>query len=145
MFIHALRNIKPGLSDAQTLKAMRLSVLVFTICVLIYAITMQDSSIYEMVSGAYQVPLVGAFTPLVFGLYWKRATTQGAVAAVVLGIGVWLLFIAVPGWAEAFPQQLAGLLAAVSGMLAGSLLPQWLHNRQDAVVHYETDPQACPA
>ena len=67
------------------------------------------------------------------------------MAAVVLGIGVWLLFIAVPGWAEAFPQQLAGLLAAVSGMLAGSLLPQWLHNRQDAVVHYETDPQACPA
>lgn len=142
---NVLRNIKPGLSDAQTLKAMRLSVLVFTICVLIYAITMQDSSIYEMVSGAYQVPLVGAFTPLVFGLYWKRATTQGAVAAVVLGIGVWLLFIVVPGWAEAFPQQLAGLLAAVSGMLAGSLLPQWLHNRQDAVVHYETDPQACPA
>ncbi len=32
--------------------------LVFTLCVLVYAITMQDSSIYEMVSGAYQVPLV---------------------------------------------------------------------------------------
>lgn len=132
-----LRNIKPGLNDAQTLKAMRLSVVVFTLCVLVYAITMQDSSIYEMVSGAYQVPLVGAFIPLVFGLYWKRATTQGAIAAVVLGIGVWLLFIAVPGWADAFPQQLAGLIAALLGMVFGSLLPQWMANEQGEVVHYE--------
>ena len=82
-----LRNFKPGLTDAQTLKAMRISVVVFTLCVLAYAITMQDSSIYEMVSGAYQVPLVGAFIPLVFGLYWKGATTQGAIAAVVMGLG----------------------------------------------------------
>lgn len=140
-----LRNIKPGMSDAQTLKAMRLSVLVFTMCVLVYAITMQDSSIYEMVSGAYQVPLVGAFVPLVFGLYWKRATTQGAIFAVGMGIGVWLLVMAVPGWSEAFPQQLAGLLAAATGMVAGSLLPQWVRNSQDAVVHYETDPVAVPA
>lgn len=97
-----LRNFKPGLTDAQTLKAMRISVVVFTLCVLVYAITMQDSSIYEMVSGAYQVPLVGAFIPLVFGLYWKGATTQGAIAAVVMGLGTWLLFIIVPGWSDAF-------------------------------------------
>lgn len=142
---NVLRNMRPGMSDAQTLRAMRVSVIVFTLCVLVYAITMQDSSIYEMVSGAYQVPLVGAFTPLVFGLYWKRATTQGALAAVVLGVGVWLLFIAVPGWSDAFPQQLAGLLAAIAGMVVGSLLPQWVQDRQDAVVHYETDPVAAAA
>jgi Na+(H+)/acetate symporter ActP len=67
---------------------MRISVLVFTACVLTYAITMQGTSIYELVSGAYQVPLVGAFVPLVFGLYWKRATTQGALLAVAMGLGV---------------------------------------------------------
>ena len=132
-----LRNLRPGLSDAQTLKAMRIAVVVFTACVLVYAITMQDSSIYEMVSGAYQVPLVGAFIPLVFGLYWKRATTQGALAAVVLGIGVWLIFMAVPGWADAFPQQLAGLIAALVGMVLGSLLPQKIANQHGEVVHYE--------
>ncbi|MBQ0131983.1 MAG: sodium:solute symporter family protein [Comamonas sp.] len=132
-----LRNIKPGMSDAQTLKAMRLSVVGFTACVLTYAITMQDSSIYEMVSGAYQVPLVGAFIPLVFGLYWKRATTQGALAAVVLGIGTWLTFWAVPGWADAFPQQLAGLIGAILGMVFGSLLPQAMTNIQEEVTHYQ--------
>ncbi len=132
-----LRNIKPGMSDAATLKAMRLAVVGFTVCVLVYAITMQDSSIYEMVSGAYQVPLVGAFVPLVFGLYWKRATTQGALAAVVLGIGTWLTFWAVPGWADAFPQQLAGLMGALMGMVFGSLLPQWVANTQGDVKHYQ--------
>jgi SSS family solute:Na+ symporter len=132
-----LRNLKPGMSDAATLKAMRISVLVFTVCVLAYAITMEGTSIYELVSGAYQVPLVGAFIPLAFGLYWKRATTQGAFAAVVLGLGTWLLFIAIPAWGEAFPQQLAGVLAALAGMLAGSLLPQWVADHKGHVHHFE--------
>ncbi len=132
-----LRNLRPGMSDAQTLKAMRISVFVFTLCVLTYSIRMQGTSIYELVSGAYQVPLVGAFIPLVFGLYWKRATTQGAVAAVVLGVGVWLLFVATPALAEAFPQQLAGVLAALMGMLGGSLAPQWLKDHRGHVHHFE--------
>ncbi|MGA8391581.1 MAG: sodium:solute symporter family protein [Burkholderiaceae bacterium] len=132
-----LRNLRPGMSDAATLKAMRISVLGFTVCVLTYAITMQGTSIYDMVSGAYQVPLVGAFVPLVMGLYWKRATTQGALTSVVLGLGTWGTFLATPGLAEAFPQQLAGLMAAFAGMLAGSLSPQWVANHIGHVHHFE--------
>ena len=86
---------------------------------------MQGTPIYEMVSGAYQVTLVGAFIPLVSGLYWKRATTQGAIFSIVLGLLAWLLFLATPA-GEAFPAQLAGLLAAVAGMVIGSLGPQAL-------------------
>ncbi|MGN1056905.1 MAG: sodium:solute symporter family protein, partial [Comamonas sp.] len=134
---NVLRNLRPGMSDAQTLKAMRVTVVVFTACVLVYAISMQDSSIYEMVAGAYQVPLVGAFVPLVCGLYWKRATTQGALLAVALGLGVWLTFIFIPGWADAFPQQLAGVLAAFVGMIFGSLAPQFIVNQQDEVKRYQ--------
>jgi Na+/proline symporter len=122
-----LRNLRP---------AMRISVLVFAACVLGYALTMQGTSIYELVSGAYQVPLVGAFVPLVFGLYWKRATTQGALAAVVLGLGTWLLFIAIPAWAEAFPQQLAGLVAALVGMMVGSVGPQLIRDQKGHVHHF---------
>ena len=135
-----LRNLRPGMSDAETLKAMRISVLVFTACVLTYAITMQGTSIYDMVSGAYQVPLVGAFVPLVFGLYWKRATTQGALLAITMGIGVWLLFMASPMLSEAFPQQLAGVLAALLGMVAGSLAPQWLPDHKGHVCLLYTSP-----
>ncbi len=123
------RQFRPKLSDRQELKTMRITVLVFSTLVLIYAISMQGTSIYEMVSGAYQVTLVGAFVPLVAGLYWSRATTQGAVFSIVLGILTWLLFLVTPAGDE-FPAQLAGLLAAVVGLLIGSLGPQALPDQR---------------
>ena len=132
-----LRNIRPGMSDAATLKAMRISVVVFTAAVLTYAITMQGKPIYDLVSGAYQITLVGAFVPLVFGLYWNRATTQGAVLSIVLGIATWLVFTYASNLAESFPPQLAGLIAALLGMLVGSLLPQMLRDKKGHVHHYE--------
>lgn len=131
------RQFRPNASDRETLLSMRISLLVFAAAVLAYSIIMEGTSIYELVSSAYQVPLVGAFTPLVFGLYWKRSTTQGAIGAVVFGIGTWLLFAFVPGWGEAFPQQLAGLMAAMVAMVAGSLMPQFIADRREEVVHYE--------
>jgi solute:Na+ symporter, SSS family len=117
------RQWKPHMGDKQELKTMRITVLCFSVLVLMYAIGSQGTSIYEMVSGAYQVTLVGAFVPLVFGLYWRRATTQGALGAIGSGIGVWLVCLASPLGA-AFPAQLAGVLAAVAGMVIGSLVPQ---------------------
>lgn len=122
------RQFKPHMSDKQELKTMRITVLVFSALVLLYAIQMQGTSIYEMVSGAYQVTLVGAFIPLVFGLYWQRATTQGALFSIVLGLLTWGLFLATPA-GEEFPAQLAGVLAALVGMLLGSLGPQTIVNR----------------
>ncbi len=64
------RQFHPHQTDQQELRAMRVTVLVFSLLVLGYAIRMQGTSIYEMVSGAYQVPLAGAFVPLTFGLSW---------------------------------------------------------------------------
>lgn len=121
------RNIVPRRSDQNELLAMRVTVLVFSLLVLSYSIAMQGTPIYELVSGAYQIPLVGAFTPLVFGLYWKRATTQGALFAIVLGVTSWLLFVLTPA-GEVFPAQLLGLLASLVGMVAGSLGPQAIRN-----------------
>ncbi len=122
------RQFFPHQSDKQALLAMRITVLVFSGFVLAYAIAMQGSSIYEMVSGAYQVTLVGAFVPLLFGLYWSKATTQGAIFAIVLGLLAWLLFLVTPA-GEEFPAQLAGVLASLTGMLVGSLGPQALRNK----------------
>ena len=121
------RQFHPHQSDQQELRAMRVTVLVFSMLVLGYAIRMQGTSIYEMVSGAYQVPLVGAFVPLTFGLYWKRATTQGAIFALVLGLLTWGLFLVTPAGDE-FPAQLAGVLASLTGMVLGSLGPQAIRN-----------------
>ncbi|KQM71193.1 sodium:solute symporter family protein [Xylophilus sp. Leaf220] len=121
------RQFRPGRSDKDNLRTMRITVLVFSACVLAYAIAMQGTSIYEMVSGAYQVTLVGAFVPLACGLYWKRATTQGALLSIGCGIVTWLVLMATP-WGQVFPAQLGGVLAAFAGMLLGSLAPQAVRN-----------------
>ncbi len=125
------RQFRPRVSDRQELRTMRITVLVFSCFVLAYAIYMQGTSIYEMVSGAYQVTLVGAFVPLVMGLYWKRASTQGAILSIALGLGVWLGFIVSP-LGTTFPAQLAGVLASFAGMLVGTLAPQVIHNQHMA-------------
>ena len=127
-----LKNLRPHMSDRQQLLSMRWTIVIFAALVLAYAVAMKGTPIYDLVSSAYQVTLVGAFVPLVFGLYWKRATTQGAIFSLAAGIGVWLLFFPqISPLGEYFPGQLAGLLAAMVGMLFGSLAPQWLENRQD--------------
>ena len=81
-----------------------------------------DSSMYEMVQNAYKVTLVAAFTPLVFGMFWRGATPQGALVSIVFGLGTWVAMerIAPEGL---FPPQLVGLGAAIFGMVAGSLAP----------------------
>ncbi|MET0858546.1 MAG: sodium:solute symporter family protein [Telluria sp.] len=127
-----LKYLRPGMSDRQRLFAMRCSIVVFAALVLAYAIAMKGTSIYDLVSSAYQVTLVGAFVPLLMGLYWKRATTQGAIASVAAGIAVWILFFPqISNLGASFPGQLAGLFAAFAGMIFGSLLPQVLKNRHE--------------
>lgn len=127
-----LRHFLPGMSDKHFLRAMRVSVVLFGLCVLTFALNTSDS-IYEMVAGAYTVTLVGAFVPLLMGLYWRRATTQGALLSSVMGVAAWLLVRAFA--AEDFPPQLAGLLAGFVGIWAGSLLPQVVRSRVRPALH----------
>ncbi|WP_372526956.1 sodium:solute symporter family protein [Piscinibacter sp.] len=128
------RQFYPRQSDKHELRTMRITVLIFSACVCAYAISLQGKPIYDMVSGAYQVTLVGAIVPLAAGLYWKRATTQGAIFSIVLGILGWTLFLATPA-GEAFPAQLAGLLMGVVGLLVGSLGPQAVANKHGSHHH----------
>ena len=123
-----LRHLWPSLDDRHQLRAMRISIFVFATTVLCYAIAVHGQPIYDMVSAAYQVTLVGAFVPLAFGLYWRRATTQGALSSIALGVGVWLVIQFNADLRDEFPSQLAGLLASIFGMLAGSMLPQVVTN-----------------
>jgi solute:Na+ symporter, SSS family len=120
------RIIRTELSDRQFLGIMRAVVAVFAVGVTLFALN-SDSTIYEMVVGAYKVTLVAAFVPLAAGLYWERATSQGALAAIVGGLVTWIILeIVAPD--GLFPPQLAGLLVSIAGMLLGSLLPQWYGN-----------------
>lgn len=113
------------LSDKQLLLMMRVVTLTFTLLVTLYAVN-SKASIFKMVENAYQVTLVTAFVPLAFGLFWRRATHQGALLAIFAGLAVWLATLIAGPDDPLVPAQLAGLLASLGGMLLGSLAPQWL-------------------
>jgi solute:Na+ symporter, SSS family len=122
---NVLRPFVPHMSDRQFLLTMRLVLVIFTLAVLVFALA-SDASIYQMVQNAYKVTLVSAFAPLVLGLFWKRATTAGALLSVVLGLVTWLLLEAVAPEALV-PPQLVGLAASFLGMVAGSLAARSAH------------------
>ncbi|MDP1606490.1 MAG: sodium:solute symporter family protein [Rhodocyclaceae bacterium] len=118
------------MSDRQMLRTMRIILLTFGVLVLWFALN-SESSIFHMVENAYKVTLVGAFVPLVFGLYWKRANNQGALLSIVLGLGAWLsMEVLQPD--TYWPPQLVGLLFSVTGMLIGSMLPNMMRRQRHA-------------
>jgi len=163
---NVLRGFFPGMNDAHFLRMTRIIVVVFTCLVLTFALN-SEASIYQMVEQAYSVTLAMAFAPLAFGLYWKRATNQGAILAIVVGGVVWMaLLLPMMGWvpapdawidfAKLIPPQFIGLLASVVAMVAGSLGPQFLptsaeemrkhhgHHAAEAGHHGEAAPQHTP-
>jgi SSS family solute:Na+ symporter len=113
-------------SDQQVLWCVRTVLLLFSIAASLVAVNSM-STMCEMVQEAYKVTLVAAFVPLASGVFWKRASNRGALCSIVCGISVWLFCEwAVPAesessWAFLTPQ-LFGLLAAIIGMVTGSLL-----------------------
>jgi SSS family transporter len=146
-----IRAFVPDMDDRRFLLVMRSVLFVFALLVLAFALN-SESSIFEMVEGAYKVTLAGAFAPLVGGILWRRATTQGALCSIFGGIGSWLLVELLIGEASLVPAQLIGLVVSVLGLLVGSLLPQRfgrptphadghhaLHHRAAAQTHHLTD------
>jgi Na+/proline symporter len=117
-----LKDLLPKQTDRQFLTGMRVVVLVFTVIVTVFAMN-TESSIYKMVENAYKITLVAAFVPLAFGLYWKAATRQGALCAIVLGLSSWIM-LEIFASEGLWPPQLVGVLLSVSGMILGSLAPQ---------------------
>ncbi len=105
------------ISDKRLLQIMRLSVIGITI--ISVGLSLYKSEIYELVGESSSLSLVALFTPLVAGLYWKRATALGAICAMVGGTSVWLYLEFYP---TEIPGMIWGLLASITGMIVGSLI-----------------------
>jgi len=149
---NVLRPLIPAINEKNMLGIVRTVLFLFAAGATYQALT-SNKTMYEMVQGAYSVTLVGAFVPLVIGIYWRSATTQGAVWSIVAGMTVWGFLVYLggvePEQAESMallavepvvqptssfeismiPPQLAGLVASFFGMIAGSIAPQWIVNK----------------
>jgi SSS family transporter len=110
--------IAPG-NDAALLRTMRLTVLALGIAITAMALR-SSLSIYQLVNESGKVVLVAGFVPLAAGLFWKRATSAGALAAAAAGLAVWLGLEALAPEATV-PPVLGGLFASLLAMVGASL------------------------
>jgi len=138
-----VKGYMPHLSDKGFLKVMRICLIGFGLCVLLYALN-SERSIFGMVESAYKITLAGAFVPLIFGVFWKKSTSQGALAAIIGGVSTWVLIEALIGEACLVPPQLIGLGVSIVAMIAGSLLPQKIGGSPEKPAGYLHEHAARP-
>ncbi|NRA46973.1 MAG: sodium:solute symporter family protein [Oligoflexales bacterium] len=110
-----LRPIIPNIPDKTKLLLLRGSVLITAIFSGLYAMT--SSNVYYLVAESSIISLVSLFIPLVAGIYWKKASTTGAMLSIILGPITWLLCRNLGYETE---SALLGLFASSLGMLIGS-------------------------
>ena len=110
-----LKPYLPQLSDKRLLLWTRLSVILVALisCVLAF----NNSNIHGLVVASAVLLMVCLFAPLTFGLFWKRASTGGAWAAILVGGLSWL----VCDWVGTrVDPTIYGTVGSCCGMVVGS-------------------------
>ncbi len=108
--------MRDKITDHQLLMMTRFAILLFSVIATIMAC--MRSNIYELVGESSILSLVSLFVPLVMGLYWKRASTIGALLSMVLGILTWIIFeIYETSWPSLVPATLVSFVAMMIGSL----------------------------
>jgi len=132
---NVLQPLTKHFDDKKLLRLIRVILVMVAVVSTTIAVN-TTQTMYEMVEAGYSVTLVVAFVPLLCGIYWSRAKTQGAIFSILLAVPVWLgtkymIFDeeSTQAW-RCVPPQLYGLAASFLGMLLGSLMPNWIEHRQ---------------
>jgi len=84
--------IDPNASTAKRLVVARI-LLVVVALIAAYLASTKPGDILAMVGWAFSLAMAGNFPALVMGVWWKRATTTGAVAGIIAGFGLCLFYL----------------------------------------------------
>jgi len=104
-------------SDRQFLMITKICIVAFA--AVATAMACMRSNIYELVGESSILSLVSLFVPLTMGLYWRKASSKGALISMILGMVSWIIFeIMDLSWPSLVPATLVSLF----GMVAGSYL-----------------------
>jgi len=116
--------LRPTASDDKVLKVSRISVFSAAIITLLMALNPPDMLVWLIWAGI-GIMFATFAVPLMAGLYWRRATRQGALAAITLGLGSSLVFGGISYFKIAsLPVHfsLYGFVIALASMIVVSLL-----------------------
>jgi len=118
------------------LQSRRVTILALAAISWLYSLVLHSTDALASI-GLMAFAAVIQFLPaLVFGVYWPRASREGALAGLVLGLGSWLLLTFIPSIASGWPNWaslalndsvLLGLSLNIAGLVSISL---WVRRRR---------------
>jgi cation/acetate symporter len=74
----------------------------------------RPSDILAMVSWAFSLAAGGLFAALVLGIWWKRTTKQGAIAGIICGFGMTLMYLVVTRYFPGFGVNYLGMTSLLN-------------------------------
>ncbi len=97
--------IDPNAPTVKRLTVARILLVVVAVAAAATAST-RPADILAMVGWAFSLAMAGNFPALVMGVWWKRATTAGAIAGIIGGFGIAIFYLVVtryfPGYGVAY-------------------------------------------
>ena len=133
--------VKPNafIANANASKSPRISIIIIGLFLLIWGLWFEAPvSLWNYMAVTGTIYLAGAFTVVVAGLYWKKASRAGATIALfsgllaVLGIGPWTQGDNIPFYLSDKFIGLMTFIIAFLGMVIGSLLFPDKQEQQEA-------------
>ena len=92
--------IDPNAATIRRLTVARV-LLFFVACASAWLASTRPSDILAMVGWAFSLAMAGNFPALTLGIWWKRATTTGAICGIIAGWGICLFYLVTSRY---FPQ-----------------------------------------
>jgi cation/acetate symporter len=83
----------------------------------------KPADILAMVGWAFSLAMAGNFPALVMGVWWKRATTAGAIAGIIAGFGLCLFYLVVSRYFPGFGVKYAGMTSLLNPVTGAPVIP----------------------
>ena len=114
-----LRYFKPDAAEKESLRLTRLAVLLLGAFALFMAL--RTASVYDLMVNSWSVLLASLFVPLTAGLWWRKSNYSGALAAIIVGLATWQIFLLI---APDLPADLLAVPCATLALVLVSLATQ---------------------
>jgi cation/acetate symporter len=88
-----------------------------------YTASTRPSDILAMVGWAFSLAMAGNFPGLVMGIWWKRTTTAGAIAGIIAGFGLCLLYLVVTRYFPGFGVKYLAMTSLVNPVTGKPVIP----------------------
>jgi cation/acetate symporter len=111
--------------NAPTIRRLTVArVLLFLVAVVAaYLASTKPGDILAMVGWAFSLAMAGNFPALVMGIWWKRATTAGAVAGIIAGFGLCLFYLLVTRYFPGFGVKYVGMTSLLNPVTGRPIIP----------------------